>query len=81
VAYPETARIYYGYINSFVLTGNPNKMRLAGTAEWPEYKDSNGHAKQLLVNPGNFTVVEEDSSRSRQCSFWNDIERAGRLYK
>ncbi|KAH6963165.1 Alpha/Beta hydrolase protein [Fusarium avenaceum] len=81
VAYPETARIYYGYINSFVLTGNPNTLRLDGTVEWSEYKDSDGYAKQLLVNPGNFTVVEKDSSRSRQCKFWNDIERAGRLYK
>jgi acetylcholinesterase len=81
VAYPETARIYYGYINSFVLTGDPNKLRLDGTVEWPEYKDTDGYAKQLLVNPGNFTVAEDDSNRSRQCRFWNDIGRASRLYK
>ncbi|KAF5267100.1 hypothetical protein FOXYS1_2037, partial [Fusarium oxysporum] len=84
VAYPETARIYYRYINSFVLTGDPNKMRLDGTVEWPQYKageNGNGYAKQLLVNPGNFTVVEEDRGRGRQCEFWNDSERAGRLYK
>ncbi|XEV01720.1 hypothetical protein FSHL1_007007 [Fusarium sambucinum] len=85
VPYPETARIYFGYINSFVLTGNPNKERLDGTVEWPEYKATGdvgtGYPKQLLVNPGNFTVVEEDSTRSRQCTYWNDIDRAARLYK
>ncbi|KAF4456864.1 hypothetical protein F53441_1075 [Fusarium austroafricanum] len=84
VPYPETARIYYSYINSFVLTGNPNKLRLDGTVEWLQYKASetnSGYPKQLVVNPGNFTVVEEDNTRSRQCAFWNDVERAGRLYK
>lgn len=84
VAYPETAGIYYQYINSFVLTGDPNKKRLDGTVEWPQYKageKGSAYAKQLLVNPGNFTVVEEDRGRGRQCEFWNDLERASRLYK
>ncbi|KAF5024352.1 hypothetical protein F66182_3582 [Fusarium sp. NRRL 66182] len=83
VPYPDTANIYYGYINSFVLTGDPNKKRLENTVEWPQYEETqaNQPPRQLLVNPGNFTVVEEDIARSRQCAFWNDINRASRLYK
>ncbi|KAM5342267.1 hypothetical protein ACJ41O_013233 [Fusarium nematophilum] len=85
VPYPDTASIYFAYINSFVLTGDPNLRRLEGTVEWPEYKatgiEGDTNPKQLLVNPGNFTLVEEDSSRFLQCEFWNDARRAARLFK
>lgn len=81
-AYPETGQIYHAYLASFVTTGNPNTARLEGTPEWPEYDASKGaDAEQLLVNPGDFTVVERDSYRRAQCDFWNDQERANRLNK
>ena len=82
VPYTVTGDIYHAYLASFVTTGDPNTARLAGTPEWPIYDASKGaEAEQLIVNPGNFTVVERDSYRRRQCEFWNSEERAGRLNK
>ncbi|KAJ4212617.1 hypothetical protein NW759_011654 [Fusarium solani] len=79
VPYRDTARIYYSYINSFVLTGDPNRHRREGAVEWPQYGGRGG--KQIVVNPGDFTVVEVDNARPLQCAFWNDPERAPRLNK
>ncbi|KAI1655016.1 alpha/beta-hydrolase [Daldinia decipiens] len=85
VAFPETAHIYHAYLASFVATGNPNSARLEGTPEWPQYQASEtcgtARPKQLLVNPGTYTTVEEDSVRISQCEFWNDLDRAKRLNK
>lgn len=82
VPYTVTGDIYHAYLASFVTTGDPNTARLAGTPEWPQYDASKGaDAEQLLVNPGNFTVVEKDSYRRAQCEFWNSDERAVRLNK
>ncbi|PIA97475.1 Cholinesterase [Cercospora beticola] len=81
-AYPVTGDIYHAYLASFVTTGNPNTARWPGTPKWPIYDASKGaEALQLLVNPGNNTVVEKDSYRREQCDFWNSDERAGRLNK
>lgn len=85
VPFTDTARIYHAYMASFVAVGNPNDLRLAGSVEWPNYDASNINLQmqpdQLLVNPGNFTVVEGDRSRIPQCKFWNDKARAIRLNK
>ncbi|KAK4621915.1 hypothetical protein CLAFUR4_07375 [Fulvia fulva] len=82
VPFELTGQIYHAYLASFVATGDPNTLRLDGTPEWPQYDGSKGaEAEQLLVNPGNFTVVERDSYRRAQCDFWNDEERAVRLHK
>ncbi|KAI0115277.1 alpha/beta-hydrolase [Daldinia grandis] len=85
VAFPQTAHIYHAYLASFVATGNPNSARLEGTPEWPQYQASEtcgaARPKQLLINPGIYTTVEEDSVRIEQCEFWNDLDRAKRLNK
>lgn len=82
VPYTVTGDIYHAYLASFVTTGDPNTARLPGTPEWPLYEGSKGaEAEQLIINPGNFTVVEKDSYRRAQCDFWNSEERAGRLNK
>ncbi|KXT00825.1 hypothetical protein AC578_2919 [Pseudocercospora eumusae] len=82
VPYEIAGQIYHAYLASFVTTGDPNTARLEGTPEWPQYDGSKGaDAEQLLVNPGNFTVVERDSYRRAQCDFWNDEARAVRLNK
>ncbi|KAI1641591.1 alpha/beta-hydrolase [Daldinia loculata] len=85
VAFPQTAHIYHAYLASFVATGNPNSARLEGTPEWPQYLASEtcgvARPKQLLINPGVYTTVEEDSVRISQCEFWNDLDRAKRLNK
>lgn len=85
VPYPTTARIYNAYMTSFVATGNPNTHRLEGTTEWPQYQTSSSIGSdrplQLIVNPGDFTVVEQDNARIRHSEFWNDVDRAIRLNK
>ncbi|KAH8662450.1 Alpha/Beta hydrolase protein [Xylariales sp. PMI_506] len=81
VAYPATAHIYHAYLASFVATGDPSAARLDGSPEWPRYDVSQDRPQQLVVHPGTFTTVEEDSYRIRQCEFWNDVDRAGRLNK
>lgn len=85
VPFTDTARIYHAYMASFVAVGNPNDLRLEGSVEWPRYEkwdQSKGQEpQQLVVNPGNFTVVEADRARILQCDFWNAEERAIRLNK
>ncbi|KAI1484004.1 alpha/beta-hydrolase [Daldinia eschscholtzii] len=85
VPFPQTAHIYHAYLASFVATGNPNSARLEGTPEWPQYHASEtclaDRPKQLIINPGVYTTVEEDSVRIDQCEFWNDLDRAKRLNK
>ncbi|KAI1467130.1 alpha/beta-hydrolase [Daldinia caldariorum] len=85
VAFPQTAHIYHAYLASFVATGNPNTARLEGTPEWPNYHAAKtcgaDRPKQLIINPGTYTTVEEDSVRIDQCNFWNDLDRAKRLNK
>ncbi|KAH8891103.1 alpha/beta-hydrolase [Thozetella sp. PMI_491] len=85
VPYPHTARIFHAYLASFVTTGNPNTARFSGSSEWPQYgapgKDGSHWPQQLVVHPSDFTAVERDIVRVRQCEFWNDPERASRLNK
>jgi acetylcholinesterase len=85
VAYPQTAHIYHAYLASFVATGDPNTARFEGAPIWPQYHAPQAcgmsSPQQLVVHPGNFTSVESDILRLRQCKFWNDPERAGRLNK
>ncbi|KAM3507581.1 hypothetical protein MY11210_007089 [Beauveria gryllotalpidicola] len=40
VPFPEVARTYHAYMASFVAAGDPNKFRLDGSPEWPQYKAS-----------------------------------------
>ncbi|KAM3433605.1 hypothetical protein NHJ13734_006371 [Beauveria thailandica] len=55
VPFPEVARTYHAYMASFVAAGDPNKFRLEGSPEWPQYKASdrlNGRCpQQLAVHP------------------------------
>lgn len=74
--YPEVGHVLSSYFVSFVVTGDPNKMRAEGTVEWPVYQPVG--AKQLVIE-SNATRVEEDVIRKEQCAFWRDPERAPRL--
>lgn len=88
--YPSVGKEYHRYLASFVLTGNPNTYRLAGSPEWLPYEPE-GHGietkpgRQLVVQPAeagrNGTEMESDSIRREACLFWRDPERAPRLNK
>lgn len=89
VEFPEMGRLYHSYMASFVLTGDPNTLRIPGSAEWPLYEQTEACSDeeeeeevpmQLVVNP-NGAVAEKDDIRREQCQFWRDPERAGRLNK
>ncbi|KAL3427467.1 para-nitrobenzyl esterase [Phlyctema vagabunda] len=84
--YAEVGQFYHGYLASFVASGNPNTYRFPGSPEWLEYMPvgyglESEPAAQLVVNPGNATIVELDDIRREQCLFWRDPERASRLNK
>ncbi|KAM0277065.1 hypothetical protein ACHAQH_006135 [Verticillium albo-atrum] len=83
--YPEIARTYHMYLASFVLTGDPNKLREEGSAEWPGYEPKGygleAEAPEQLVVGRDGPEVEKDDIRREQCLFWRDPERAGRLNK
>lgn len=74
--YPGVGHVLLSYFASFVVTGDPNKLRAEGTAEWPVYQPVGG--KQLVIER-NATRMEEDVIRKEQCAFWRDPERAPRL--
>ncbi|KAL4731471.1 Secreted lipase 4 [Fusarium chlamydosporum] len=78
--YPEISHVYHGYLASFVATGNPNHHRYPGSPEWPIYKGDAKSPLQIVVQPDN-TKVEEDNIRKEACLWWRDPERAPRLNK
>jgi acetylcholinesterase len=85
VEFPEIGRLHHAYIASFVLTGDPNGLRLEGSPEWPAYEPEGYGLEskaplQLVVNSDG-AVVERDDNRRDACLFWRDPERAGRLNK
>ncbi|KAM0335174.1 hypothetical protein ACHAQA_000215 [Verticillium albo-atrum] len=85
VEFPETAEALHGYIASFVLTGDPNVLRLPETPEWPAYEPAGYGLEseaplQVVVNPDG-VAVEKDDTRREGCLFWRDPERSTRLNK
>lgn len=80
VEFPEVGRVHHSYLASFVLTGDPNKLRLQGSAEWPLYEQTEDVPSQFVMNPQG-PSVEKDDIRRAQCQFWRAPERAPRLNK
>ncbi|ORY66132.1 para-nitrobenzyl esterase [Pseudomassariella vexata] len=84
--YPEVGHVYHAYLASFVVSGDPNTYRYSGSPEWPNYVPTSYGLEaeaplQLVVQPGNGTVVERDALRREACLYWRDPERAPRLNK
>lgn len=74
--YPEVGDVLQHYYASFVIYGNPNVGRKAGTTEWPLYEAVGGN--QLVIEK-NGTRIMADDIRFEQCQFWREPERAPRL--
>ncbi|EEY22276.1 lipase [Verticillium alfalfae VaMs.102] len=66
--YPNIAQIYHSYLASFVLTGDPNKLRKQGSTEWPAYTPAGYGAEaeaplQLVVGSDGPEVEKDDIRR------------------
>lgn len=72
----ETGKVLNGFLSEFVAKGQVDML-------WPEYYEGrqSGAREQIVINPGGKVMVEKDDLREEQCEFWNDDDRAHRLWK
>ncbi|KAI4950287.1 hypothetical protein J4E91_004944 [Alternaria rosae] len=84
VQYPEVGKeLLNAYFSDFVALGDPNAGNRTGVPVWPKYEDG-GEGRpglQLRMEPFGNSRVEGDGIRRRQCEWWRDEKRAGRLEK
>jgi acetylcholinesterase len=83
VQYPDVSKLLHGYFSDFVALGDPNKGNRTGVPKWPKYVDGNEGMPGLQLRMEAFgnSRVEGDGIRRRECEWWRDEERAGRLEK
>jgi carboxylesterase type B len=83
VRHPHLSDIYSAYFASFVVYGSPNIRKAVDVPEWEKYEGLGG--KQLVVGSeqrGGVKLEDEgEGIRMRECAWWRDAERMGRLYK
>jgi acetylcholinesterase len=83
VRHPHLSDIYSAYYASFIVSGDPNVFKTQDSPTWDRYEKLGG--KQLKVGSeqrgGVHVESEDDGIRARQCRWWMDEERVGRLYK
>ena len=84
VQYPDVGKeLLNAYFSDFVALGDPNAGNRTGVPHWPQYADE-GKGKpglQLRLEAFGNTRVEGDGIRRKQCEWWRDESRAGRLEK
>ncbi|KAM3533234.1 hypothetical protein MY4038_003459 [Beauveria bassiana] len=82
VPFPEVARMYHAYMASFVAAGDPNKFRLQGSPEWPQYKASDrlngGCCPKQLAKMAKEIPVSEVRKHSSSDSCWIVVD--GHVY-
>jgi hypothetical protein len=60
-------KAFQSYLASFVLTGNPNSKRGAGTIEWRNF----GAVGEVLSMDGaEFKMAHDDKVPTDRCGFW-----------
>jgi carboxylesterase type B len=84
--FPEIAEIYSAYWASFVVSGDPNRYAVSGSAKWETYDVAGGkEGMELVVNRpsegGPKMENESEGIRMEQCAWWRDESRAARLNK
>jgi hypothetical protein len=84
VQYPEVGKgLLNACFSDFVALGDPNAGNRTDVPHWPQYVDG-GAGKpglQLRMEPFGNSRVEGDGIRRKQCEWWRDESRAGRLEK
>lgn len=85
VQYADVGALLQGWFSDFVaLGGDPNAGRREGVPRWPRYVDGWGEGVpglQMRVEAWGASRVEGDAVRRRECEWWRDEGRAGRLEK
>lgn len=83
VQYPDVGVLLQGYFADFVVGGSPNVGR-EGVPVWPAYQDAWREGRpgmQLRMEAFGNTRVEGDGVRRRECEWWREGGRQGRLEK
>jgi hypothetical protein len=84
VQYPGVGKeLLHAYFSDFVALGDPNAGNRTGVPVWPAYVDG-GETRpglQLRMEAFGNSRVEGDGIRRRECAWWRDEGRAGRLEK
>lgn len=84
VQYPDVGTLLQGYFSDFIALGDPNAGNRTGVPKWPKYVDNNAEGipgLQLRMEAFGNSRVEGDAIRRKQCEWWRDPSRAGRLEK
>lgn len=64
---PSLPKAFQSYFASFVITGNPNSKRGAGTIEWRNF----GAVGEVLSMDGaEFKMAHDDKVPTDRCGFW-----------
>jgi len=80
----QISRAMHAYWTSFIITGDPNKIKLVNRPTWPEFDDQHGKAGKLVVfgegndevaggkEGGSVVRVTESIFQTEECKFWSD---------